>query len=229
MHPTIVFVDRDEKFVSEVCRLLGDSFAGYYIEYVTENVMRMPRRDCLFVSPANSLGFMDGGIDAAYMEMFEGIEPRVKSAIAELGFVSALDRPYMSVGSAVVVPAQPSTNTWLASCPTMFLPGNVYGTNNAYYAFGAALGAFEKARAAHGVTTMVCPGLATGVGKMPVDESAAQIRDALEDKARGAARPEVVDAGADAFITASTDALQPTNYMHREIQGEVGGRRHPEK
>lgn len=135
MTPAILFIDRDDRFVSEVRRVLGDSFAGYDIRYATENVMRVPRGDALFVSPANSLGFMDGGIDAAYMDMFPGIEPRVKSAIAKLGYTTSLGQPYMSVGSAVVVPAQPEANAWLASCPTMFLPGNVHGTNNAYFAF----------------------------------------------------------------------------------------------
>eukprot|EP00873_Tetraselmis_striata_P033844 jgi/Tetstr1/454108/TSEL_041027.t1 len=186
MTPAILFIDRDDRFVSEVRRVLGDSFAGYDIRYATENVMRVPRGDALFVSPANSLGFMDGGIDAAYMDMFPGIEPRVKSAIAKLGYTTSLGQPYMSVGSAVVVPAQPEANAWLASCPTMFLPGN-----------------------------------------MPMDECAAQIRQALLDRARGAARPEAVDAGVDAYITASTDALQPSNYMHRQIQAEPGGIRHP--
>eukprot|EP00873_Tetraselmis_striata_P043815 jgi/Tetstr1/464079/TSEL_008884.t1 len=222
MNPTIIFVDRDDRFVSEVRSLLGHRHGEYDIVYVNDSVVRAPRRDCLFVSPANSLGFMDGGIDAAYMEMFDGIEGRVKAAIAALGFTTAMDRPYLSVGSSVTVPAQPETNTWLASCPTMFLPGNVYDTRNAFFAFGAALGAFDKARRRHGVTTLVCPGLATGVGRMPKDECALQIRDALLER-----RPEVLDAGPDAFITASTDWQQPKSYMHREIQGEAGGSRHP--
>lgn len=37
-----------------------------------------------FVSPANSQGYMEGGIDKAYMGMFKDIEPKVRESIRNL-------------------------------------------------------------------------------------------------------------------------------------------------
>lgn len=54
------------------------------------------RVDCsgtVFVSPANSLGFMDGGIDRVLSrEMFVGAESAIRAKITELGFVTKLGR-----------------------------------------------------------------------------------------------------------------------------------------
>jgi hypothetical protein len=62
-----------------------------------------------FVSPANSLGYMDGGIDKAYMGMFNEIERKVKNGIKKLipkvNNVTKLGRPYLPIGSAIKVKA----------------------------------------------------------------------------------------------------------------------------
>ena len=63
-----------------------------------------------FVSPANSLGYMDGGIDKAYMGMFENIQQKVQKRIAWLSKTyrksSKLGRPYLPIGSSFRVPVE---------------------------------------------------------------------------------------------------------------------------
>ena len=61
-------------------------------------------RTTFYVSPANSLCFMDGGIDRALSRaVFPGIEAKVKAAVRWLDRRSLLGRAYLPVGSALIV------------------------------------------------------------------------------------------------------------------------------
>ena len=166
----------------------------------------------MFMSPANSIGFMDGGIDAAYMAMFPGVQTAVQSQIRSLGKTTALGRHYLPVGSAVVVPV--GFGCTLVSAPTMFLPHDVSGTRNAYHAMMAALMAFAK----QGGERLVATGLCCGYGKMDPVVSAGQIREAYDDFLRGYTPPELERMDDPSFVvTQDRDDEQPANYDNREI------------
>jgi O-acetyl-ADP-ribose deacetylase (regulator of RNase III) len=147
-----------------------------------------------YVSPANSLGFMDGGIDYTLSRvMFPGVERRVKAAIAALGCLTLLGRPHLPIGRAVVVPAidpvlEDPPRLVVVAAPTMWLPQDVRGTHNAYSAMHAAL----TAAAAAGVDRLVVPGLCTGCGMMSASEAILQMRAAHGDFCAG--RPARFDA-----------------------------------
>lgn len=125
------------------------------------------------VSPANSFGYMDGGIDLAYSEHF-GWD--VEQALRER-LLAAWDGE-LPVGNAVVVPIEGARFRWLVSAPTMRVPSRVADTPNAYLAFRAAL----RAARAHPspIRSLVCPGLCTGEGRMPADRCARQMRYAYD-------------------------------------------------
>ena len=107
------------------------------------DIKDIPVENSCFVSPANSLGFMDGGIDLVLSRtIFPGIEPQVRERIRQLGIMSSLDRPYLPIGSAISV--SHGANSHLIVAPTMFLPHDVRGTENAYYSFYAALKMWDK-------------------------------------------------------------------------------------
>jgi O-acetyl-ADP-ribose deacetylase (regulator of RNase III) len=130
-----------------------------------------------FVSPANALGFMDGGIDLAYsFKMFPGIEKRVKQVIKSDKFRDKLGRPYLPIGRAIVVPTQVQ-GVSLISAPTMWLPQDVSDTHNAYHSTYAAL----KAAASENVRQVYVSGFCTGYGKMLPEESVRQMMLAHED------------------------------------------------
>ena len=84
----------------------------------------------------------------------------------------------LPVGSAIVVPTGASDIRWLVSAPTMRVPGPVPNTLNAFLAFRAAL----RAVVAHDspITSVLCPGLATAIGRMPVERCARQMRFAYD-------------------------------------------------
>lgn len=130
------------------------------------------------VSPANSFGFMDGGIDAIYTHQFGfGLESRLQALLlAEHG-------GELPVGSAVVVETGSEEIPWCISAPTMRVPEPVPESVNAYLAFRAALRAVVAHNAAgrRPILRVLCPGLATRTGHMPVRRCAAQMRAAWDN------------------------------------------------
>lgn len=130
------------------------------------------------VSPANSFGNMDGGIDLAYARFFPaGLEERLQAVIED-----QYDGE-LPVGQATIVPTLHEAIPLMISAPTMRMPGNIARTVNVYVAFRAALLALERHRRVAGldVVTMLSPAMGTGVGAMPVERAARQMRTAYDN------------------------------------------------
>ncbi len=124
------------------------------------------------VSPANSFGFMNGGIDLAYSLKFGWqLEKHLQAHIQD-----KYDGELI-VGNAAVIPTMNIHWPYLISCPTMRIPMNVSNTPNAFLAFRAAL---RVAKRYGGINSIVCPGLCTLTGNMPAEKSAKQMFDAYK-------------------------------------------------
>lgn len=137
----------------------------------------LERKADAILSPANSFGFMDGGIDLAYSHFF-GWE--LQDRLQEL-----LRRDYageLPVGGAVVVPTQHNAIPFLVSAPTMRVPDNISETVNVYLAFRAALLA---TKASKHIRSLLSPALGTGVGAMPIERAARQMYAAYAEVALG--------------------------------------------
>lgn len=125
------------------------------------------------VSPANSFGIMDGGIDLAIRDKLGfGIERRVQEVI--------LTRYHgeMPVGIAEVIETKHQRYPYLICAPTMRIPEQVSASINAYLAFRAALlacGRFNHSSGTRKIDSLLCCGLATGVGGMDPSRCAAQM------------------------------------------------------
>lgn len=142
------------------------------------------------VSPANSFGFMDGGIDGVYSRRFGWeLSERLREALR-----TAHDGE-LPVGQAQIIQIKDDPDfSYLISAPTMRVPGNVSDTANAYLAFRATIRIVQKHNATvdwlnnNGadnqghtrIKTVLCPGLGTAIGMMPVDRCAIQMRQAYE-------------------------------------------------
>lgn len=148
------------------------------------------------VSPANSFGRMDGGLDAQIIEFLgEDVETEVQRVIRERHDGELI------VGQAEVVVTLAPQFPYLVVAPTMRVPQNVSRTVNAYLAFRAALRSVLAFNALHGdpIQTLLVPGLATSNGFMPPLRAARQMR-AAYDAVMGGALPNIdisLDAGAD--------------------------------
>ena len=121
------------------------------------------------ISPANSFGHMDGGIDARYVQHFGRT-----LQVALYDAVAMLPGGQIPLGSACIVPTGDDAIPYMISTPTMVFPGPVPFSNHAYRAFLAALVAARD----RGFSVLLCPGLATGTGRMPPEASALQMREA---------------------------------------------------
>lgn len=129
------------------------------------------------VSPANSFGFMDGGIDFVY------------SAYVSEKLREHLWQEYQGellVGQAVVMDMRETDPKgvhktrieripYLISAPTMRVPTDVSQTVNAFLAFRAVLREAKK----HGIESILCPGLGTSIGRMPYETCAVQMFEAF--------------------------------------------------
>jgi O-acetyl-ADP-ribose deacetylase (regulator of RNase III) len=127
--------------------------------------------DCI-VSPANSFGIMDGGVDAAISYFFGwSLMERVQKRILEefLG-----EQP---VGTSIIVETGKAKHPYLAHTPTMRVPMPIAHTDHVYTAMWAMLLAVRKhnTRSEKPIGIVACPGLGTGVGQMPFCEAARQM------------------------------------------------------
>jgi O-acetyl-ADP-ribose deacetylase (regulator of RNase III) len=125
------------------------------------------------VSPANSFGYMDGGIDLVYSMYFGWeLEARLKALLSERHYGE------LPVGQAVVLPTGHAFIPFLVSAPTMRVPSIISGTANVYLALRAALIAVltHNNAAEAPIRSLLVPGFGTGVGKMPAERAAAQMR-----------------------------------------------------
>ncbi|HLP51737.1 MAG TPA: macro domain-containing protein [Chitinophagales bacterium] len=121
------------------------------------------------VSPANSFGFMDGGLDYALSERFGwDLEKQLQKRIKELPEGELL------VGQAMVLETGDPKILFLISAPTMRIPTNfnIYTSVNAYLAMKAIL---IKAKNDERITSVAIPGLCTGVGSMMPMNAARQM------------------------------------------------------
>ncbi|MEO0826933.1 MAG: macro domain-containing protein [Cyanobacteria bacterium J06642_9] len=135
-----------------------------YFEWLTEF-------DCL-VSPANSFGMMDGGMDAAITKYFGvSLEESVQNRILEeyLG-----EQP---IGTSLIVETHHPKHPYLAHTPTMRVPMVIKGTDIPYTAMWAMLLAVRKhnQQSPNSIESVACPGLGTGIGRVPYAEAARQM------------------------------------------------------
>ena len=133
--------------------------------------------DCdAIVSPANSFGFMDGGLDRALSEHFGwDLERRVQDLIAQRPMRELL------VGEALVIATEDSRIPWLICAPTMRVPMRIRTTVNAYLAMKAILTAARTHNEEIPIQTIAVPGLGTGVGQLAPNLASAQMAQAYRE------------------------------------------------
>ncbi|RJR07453.1 Appr-1-p processing protein [Candidatus Parcubacteria bacterium] len=132
------------------------------------------------VSPANSFGFMDGGIDMVYTRALGwDLSKRLRDLI-QLNYSGEL-----LVGQAAIIDIPLIENLpisknfkYLISAPTMRVPMDVSRTVNAYLAFKAVL---REAIQHPSISSILCPGLGTAIGLMDTKVCAKQMRAAWDE------------------------------------------------
>ena len=158
------------------------AFAGVFGVEVRADDICQVQCDAV-VSPANSFGFMDGGLDHLLSERFGWeLEKRVQAAI------QARPMGELLVGEAIVVPTDDVLVPWLICAPTMRVPMRVRTSINAYLAMKAILLAARSHRAEIPIETVVVSGLGTGIGQLAPELAAAQMCQAYKEVVLGEAK-----------------------------------------
>jgi O-acetyl-ADP-ribose deacetylase (regulator of RNase III) len=138
------------------------------------------------VSPANSFGFMDGGIDALYTERFGAkTQQRLQQLIQEKHHGELL------VGNSEIVETDDASIRFVIAAPTMRVPMILKDTVNPYLAARAVFiliqtrtfssGMFQGERISKVVESVAFPGLGTGIGQVGFNTCAHQMRAAIDD------------------------------------------------
>jgi O-acetyl-ADP-ribose deacetylase (regulator of RNase III) len=187
----IIFADINPKLTAQIMTYFADEPD---VEVHTGDIFAH-KADAI-VSPANSFGFMDGGIDLVYSKHFGWeLETAVQQAIAEKFEGELL------VGQATIVPTGNEEIPWLVAAPTMRVPMHIDGTVNAYLSFRAVLRAVKEHNECTwdcpftGIThhkpdtkkihTILCPGLGTAVGNLDPKVGAVQLLYAYNEVIKG--------------------------------------------
>lgn len=188
--PKLVFIDTNNDLISELSNKLNGKFPEIKIQITKTNILSLTKeKNTAFVSPANSYGDMNGGIDyvLAY-KMFKQIQPIVHDAIEKLGIQNATGEYYLPIGSTIIVPVSTNNihNQYLISAPTMLTPQDISGTDNCYHAMYAILKVaykYNKYCQENGhpqISQVIVPGLGTGVGGIIPSVAAAQVFNAID-------------------------------------------------
>ncbi|GAB5527431.1 MAG: hypothetical protein Roseis2KO_53030 [Roseivirga sp.] len=141
---------------------LGKAWHHYFrfeedVEIIEGDIFQL---DCdAIVSPGNSFGFMDGGLDLAISKkMGWGIQTELRKRISELPMKELL------IGQAETVKAEKS-DQYVICAPTMRVPSgeSIPESVNAYLATKAIL---LECLQNENIRSVAIPGLCTGTGKM---------------------------------------------------------------
>ncbi len=132
------------------------------------------------VSPANSFGFMDGGLDYALSERFGwDLQVRLQARIAQ--------RPprELFVVEAIILSTDDAHVPWLISAPTMRVPMRLRQTVNAYLAMKAIVTVTRHHAEHPAIETVAIPGLGTGCGALHPETAALQMWMAYDEVVHG--------------------------------------------
>ncbi|ABW30302.1 macro domain-containing protein [Acaryochloris marina] len=107
------------------------------------------------VSPANSYGYMDGGIDHLYIKFFGlKIQTTLQKAIDKRS------EGYLPVGCAEIIQTAHPRIPYMIAAPTMVTPEAI-PSKNCFYAMMAILNLVSQYPQ---ISKLFCPGLGTGIG-----------------------------------------------------------------
>ncbi len=141
------------------------------VDIIHDSFENLTEFDCI-VSPANSFGLMDGGIDMAITNYFgEQLMQRVQERIIREWYG---EQP---VGTSMIVETDDDKHPFLAHTPTMRVPMDISHTDNPYLAMWAMLRVVHQynTSAEHKIESVACSGLGTGYGEVPFAQAGRQM------------------------------------------------------
>jgi len=142
-----------------------------------------PETDCV-VSPANSFGFMDGGLDGVITKRLGNqTQTNVKESISKRPMKELL------VGEAILIETTNQEIPYCISAPTMRVPMILKNTPNVYLASKAIFNLLLDIQSVGlPINRVTISGLGTGVGRVPYEICAKQMKKAYDETWLGKAK-----------------------------------------
>lgn len=150
------------------------AFAGMSGIVIREGDILAVARSAI-VSPSNTYGKMDGGIDRLYTEFF-GVSPQ-EQLMDHYGKVFERDG-YVPVGESVLVRTGHPRIPHLISSPTLVGANDKCRPQDAYYAMHGVLRILRENQG--NIDEVYIPGLGTGVGELDPEASAEEMAKCLK-------------------------------------------------
>ena len=169
----IILCDRNVPLV-EAWRAEAQKYVGrgYEISVVHGEIFQEATKAHAIVSPANSFGFMDGGIDQVYTNRFGNIQAEVQR------FIQDQFDGELLVGQAYHTRTGDPNWPFLISAPTMRVPVIITDHTDVYLATRAAV---RHATSMGGVSSILFPGMGTGVGAVSSVDAAYQMLKGIDE------------------------------------------------
>lgn len=146
------------------------------VESTQGDIFGLNQKFDAIISPANSFGWMDGGIDLIYSKYFGwDLQERLQNYINDEYDGELLVGQAVAISTSLAGDHPLIKN--LISAPTMRVPEDVSKTVNAYLSFRAALRLAKK----NNYQSILSPGMATGIGKINPVIAALQMHRAWKD------------------------------------------------
>lgn len=140
------------------------------------------------IAPTNSFGYLDAGIDSAFVRRFG---PRLQRALQER--IACEFDAELPVGEAIIIPTGDFAMPFMIAAPTTQFPGYISGEPLLYNALHAALRAVDAWNIADEwppIETIVLPDLASATHKWRAEILVLQVREALEARNRARTLPD---------------------------------------
>lgn len=224
----ILFIDPEGTFIEWIKYYFKDIDDIQCKKISVEQHKPQPNERVVYMSPLNNMGLMNNGIDMAYNYiMFKHINISVKKRLIEIHNLLSKNttaincippeilnsQPYLSVGSAMLIPIEGTTH-YLIGSPTLSY-NNLYNDSekNAYYAFKACFKLVNYYLSVFGNNKMdmlVIPSLCCGSSKVSPKEAARQIFNAYFDCRMGFDKDKPI------FISPSFYIFKTNEYMTYE-------------
>jgi O-acetyl-ADP-ribose deacetylase (regulator of RNase III) len=168
-----VFFDNNKHIIDAYMKALKPFESMYKIKYDVGDIKHIVQRNhctCI-VSPANSFGEMNGGIDLWIAKMFPDVQKNVYRYIkSHSWYKSQTGVPCIPVGDSMLCGTGSNICPYIVIAPTMFKPSDIRFTDNVYRAFISILDNFHDRSFIIGVS-----GMGTGVGNLSAEECAKQV------------------------------------------------------
>jgi len=175
MKTTFVFFDKNNDFIDEYRKVLQHIPDTYFVCETLDSLLQKYPEINAIVSPANSYGMMNGGIDTDINRLLNGVESDVQQSINKYGKSDYSGRKFLPVGQCLILE---KNNMLLFVAPTMLMPQKLDSNSiNVAMAFNAI---YRNVRKFKKDIIIACPCLGTGVGQMSPFISAWQIKNIFE-------------------------------------------------